>query len=129
MAREVAAILGRKLKDPVRLESAAGRAGRGRDPDRRPRPLPAVQRAGVRERPRAALAAVAAIPAHRHRPEPHQQHRGHDQLRHGRAGAAHARLRCRPAHGRHHLHPPRQTGRAFPRAERRGIHARCPPTW
>ena len=36
---------------------------------------------------------------------------------------------ARPAQGRHHLHPPRQTGRAFPRAQRRGIHAGARPTW
>ena len=112
MAREVAAILARKLKDPVKLGPAARGSGGHPDRDRRPRPLPALQRPGVRERHRAALAAVAAIPADRHRPEPHQQHRRHDELRDGRAGPAHARLRRGPAPRRYHLRPPRPARRA-----------------
>ncbi len=129
MAREVAAIAGGKLKDPVKLGPAARGTGGHPDRDRRLRPVPALQRAGVRERHRAALAAVAAVPAHGHRPEPHQQHRGHDELRHGRAGAAHARLRRGPAPRRHDLRPPRPARRAIPRVERRGVHARTRRTW
>ena len=73
---------------------------------------------------RAAVAAVAAIPAHRHRPQPHQQHRRHDQLHHGRAGAAHARLRrATCSQGDTIFIRPRQARRALPRAERRGLHA------
>ena len=94
MAREVAAILGRKLKDPVRLEllpeGPAAVNIQIEDLNLCPR-YSALVFENVRVR---AFALVAAVPAHRHRPEPHQQHRRHDELRHGRAGAAHARLRC-----------------------------------
>ena len=49
MAREVAAILGRKLVDPVKPAQFPGSAP-VRVVDRRPRAVPALLRAGVRER-------------------------------------------------------------------------------
>ena len=123
MAREVAAILGKKLIDPVRLDLLPAGPPAHPGGDRRPGPVPAVLRAGVRKRHRPPVALVAAIPAHVDRPEPHQQHRRPDQLRDGRAGAAHARLRRRQAARRHHLRPPGPRRRALPRAERRRVHA------
>ena len=117
------------LRDPVQPSLVPHGAGAHRRRDRRSGPLPAIQRAGVRQRHRAAVAAVAAVPAHRHRPEPHQQHRGHDQLHHVRTGAAHARLRSRPAARRYHLRSPRARRRILPALERAGLHARARRTW
>ena len=65
MAREVAAILRKPLRDPVKLDLLPAGRRRDRGRDRRFRSVPAVQRAGVRERHGAAVAAVAAIPARR----------------------------------------------------------------
>ena len=94
MAREVAAILGKQLRDPVKLDLLPQGAAPITDRDRRSRSVPAIQRAGFRERHGAAVAVVAAIPAGSDRAEPDQQHRRYDELRHGGAGAADARVRC-----------------------------------
>ena len=63
MAREVAAILRQQLSDPVELDLLPAGPPAIEIADRRSRSLPALQRAGVRERHRAAVAAVAAVPA------------------------------------------------------------------
>ena len=65
MAREVAAIVRQAAARSGEAGAAAQRAGADRGRDRRPRSMPAIQRAGVRERHGAAVAAVAAIPARR----------------------------------------------------------------
>ena len=89
------------------------------------RALPALQRAGFRERDRAAVAALAAVPADGGRPEPDQQHRRSDELHHGRTGAADARVRSRQTERRHHLRASGARRRANRRAERRRVRARA----
>ena len=109
---------------PGQARSSAARSGGGQDRDRRSRSLPAVQRAGFRERHGAAVAVVAAIPADGDRPQPDQQHRRYDELRDGRTGAADARVRRGPAARGHHLRPCGEARRTVPRAQRRSVHAR-----
>ena len=93
MAREVAAITGRQLREPADLSLVPTDKPRRQRRDRRPRPLSAIQRAGVRQRHRAAFAALAAIPPRIDRPELDQQHRRRDQLRDGRP----SRSPCTPS--------------------------------
>ena len=112
MAREVAAITGKKLRDPVWLEHAAGGRRAGEDRDRRPGAVPAIQRAGFRECDGAAVAVVAAIPADGGRFEPDQQHCRSDELHHGGAGAADACVRSGEAAWRHDLGASGARGRA-----------------
>ena len=69
--------------------------------------VPALQRAGLRERDRAAFAALAAGTADRRRTESDQQHRRPDELHHGGTRAAHARVRSGQAERRHDLGPAR----------------------
>ena len=57
MAREVAAILGNKLKDPAHLSLLPEGPAAVKVRHRRLRPVPAIQRAGFRERHGAAVAA------------------------------------------------------------------------
>ena len=97
MAREVAAILRKPLRDPVDLSAAAERRAGDRGQHRRLRSVPAVQRSGGRERHGPAFAFVAAVPARSDRPESDQQHRRHHELDHGRDRSADARVRCRQA--------------------------------
>ena len=60
MAREVAAITGKTCAIPVKLEPLPNAWQPDQDRNRRPHPLPALQRAGLRKRHRPALAALAA---------------------------------------------------------------------
>ena len=111
-------------RDPAKLDLLPQGPAAVKIRDRRSRSLPAVQRAGFRERHGAAVAVVAAIPADGDRPEPDQQHRRYDELRDGRTGAADARVRRGSAARGHHLRPRGEARRTVPRAQRRSVHAR-----
>ena len=111
MAREVAAITGGTLLDPVKLDL-----------------LPAGDRSDRRSKLRISMlcprysalvfenVTVGPSPLwlqarlEAHRAEPHQQHRRRDQLRAGGTAAAHACLRCRQAARRHDLRPTARAG-------------------
>ena len=99
MAREVAAILGRKLVDPVKPAQFPGSAPVRvsiEDHALCPR-YSALVFENVTVKPSPAVAAAAARSG---RAESDQQHRRRHELRAGGNRAAHARLRCRQAPGR-----------------------------
>jgi len=112
MAREVAALLGRKLKNPC--GSSCCRKGRPRSTSKLRISTFArgIKRAGFRKRPRTAFALVAPIPAHAIGLNPINNIVDMTTTS-WPSWRSHARLRCRFAPGRHHLHPPRKPGERF----------------
>ena len=113
MAREVAAIVHRPLRDPVDLSllpsGPAPISAEIADLALCPRYSALVfENVTVRS-----FAALAAVPAAGDRAEPDQQHRGRDQLCDGGTGPAHACLRRGPSAGARHLtFAPRGTAKA-----------------